>query len=100
MANGVNAVYLGRPWRAYSMTLFMNCTLPKEINTTGWDNWRNADNEKTVRYMEYNNKGEGANTSSRVKWAKILSSNEAKEYTIENVLNGCDNWNPLTNTDQ
>ena len=100
MANGVNAVYLGRPWRAYSMTLFMNCTLPKEINTTGWDNWRNADNEKTVRYMEYNIKGEGANTSSRVKWAKILSSNEAKEYTIENVLNGCDNWNPLTNTDQ
>lgn len=100
MANGVNAVYLGRPWRAYSMTLFMNCTLPKGINTTGWDNWRNADNEKTVRYMEYNNKGEGANTSSRVKWAKILSSNEAKEYTIENVLNGCDNWNPLTNTDQ
>ena len=100
MANGVNAVYLGRPWRAYSMTLFMICTLPKGINTTGWDNWRNADNEKTVRYMEYNNKGEGANTSSRVKWAKILSSNEAKEYTIENVLNGCDNWNPLTNTDQ
>ena len=100
MANGINSVYLGRPWRAYSMTLFMNCILPKGINTTGWDNWRNADNEKTARYMEYNNKGEGANTSGRVKWAKILSSGEAKEYTIENVLSGCDNWNPLTNTYQ
>lgn len=95
VADNVTAMYLGRPWRAYSMTLFMNSMLPKEIISEGWDNWRNPENEKTARYMEYNNKGEGADTSKRVKWSKVLTSAEAKEYTIENVLKGCDNWNPL-----
>jgi pectinesterase len=95
LAKGVDAMYLGRPWRAYAMTLFMNCTLPEGINPKGWDNWRNEENEKTARYMEYNNKGEGAATGNRVKWAKILTSAEAGEYTVQNVLSGCDNWNPL-----
>lgn len=95
-ADDVNLVYLGRPWRAYAMTLFMNCNLPKGINPEGWDNWRNPENEKTSRYMEYNNKGDGANTSGRVKWAKVLTKEQAKEYTVENVMKGCDNWNPLS----
>lgn len=95
LAEGVNAMYLGRPWRAYAMTLFMNCSLPKGIKPEGWDNWRNPDNEKTARYMEYNNKGEGANTSERVKWVKILTQKEASEYTVENAMKGCDGWNPL-----
>jgi len=94
MAEDVNAVYLGRPWRAYAMTLFMNCTLPKEIKPEGWENWRNPENEKTARYMEYNNSGEGASTKGRVKWAKILTPTQITEFTIENVLSGCDNWNP------
>lgn len=95
VGEAVTAMYLGRPWRAYSMTLFMNSTLPKGIKAEGWDNWRDPANEKTARYMEYNNKGEGADTSKRVKWSKVLSASEAKEYTIQNVLSGCDNWNPL-----
>lgn len=96
VADGVTEMYLGRPWRAYSMTLFMNSTLPKGIKPEGWDNWRNPENEKTVRYMEFNNKGKGADTTNRVKWSKVLTSSDAKEYTIANVLRGCDNWNPLT----
>ncbi|MDR0824837.1 MAG: pectin esterase [Prevotella sp.] len=94
LADNVTSMYLGRPWRAYAMTLFMNCTLPKGINPEGWDNWKDEENEKTARYMEFNNKEEGANTSDRVKWIKILTAEEAKEYSIENVLGGCDNWNP------
>ncbi|MDU1889976.1 MAG: pectinesterase family protein [Dysgonomonas sp.] len=94
LADGINAVYLGRPWRPYAMTLFMNCNLPKGIKPEGWDNWRNPENEKTARYMEYNNSGEGANISKRVKWSKILTEKESKEYTVSNVLGGCDNWVP------
>lgn len=94
LADEVTDVYLGRPWRAYAMTLFMNTYLPKGISPKGWDNWRNAENEKTARYMEYNNSGEGANTSERVKWAKILTKKEAEKYTVSNALKGCDNWNP------
>ena len=95
MADTVSAVYLGRPWRAYAMTLFMNCQLPKEIIPIGWDNWRNPENEKTARYMEFNNSGEGATTSKRVKWSKTLTKKEAAEYTVENVLKGFDGWNPV-----
>jgi len=90
----VNAQYLGRPWRAYAMTLYMNCSLPKGIKPAAWDNWKNPENEKTARYMEYNNTGDGAVTSGRPAWIKLLTKKEAAEYTLENVLKGYDDWNP------
>lgn len=96
VAPEVKNMYLGRPWRAYAMTLFMNCYLPKGIKAEGWHNWSNAENEKTARYMEYNNRGEGASTSGRVNWVKILNKQQAAEYTVENVFKGCDGWNPVT----
>ena len=95
LADSVSEEYLGRPWRAYAMTLYMNCQLPKGIRPVGWDNWRNAENEKTARYFEYNNTGEGADTSGRT-WSKVLTKKEAAEYTVENVLKGFDGWNPKT----
>ncbi|MFA5044668.1 MAG: pectinesterase family protein [Paludibacter sp.] len=94
LADNVTDMYLGRPWRAYAMTLYMNCQLPKGIRPIGWDNWRNPENEKTARYMEFNNTGEGADKSGRANWSKILTKTEAAEYTIENVLKGYDNWDP------
>lgn len=94
-ANDVDAMYLGRPWRDYAMTLFMNCTLPAIIKPEGWHNWNRPECEKTARYMEYNNNGGGAKVNQRVKWAEVISDEKAKQYTIEQVLNGCDNWNPL-----
>jgi len=93
LADSVTGEYLGRPWRPFAMTLYMNCQLPKGIRPVGWDNWRNAENEKTARYMEFNNTGEGANTSGRT-WSKVLTKKEAAEFTVENVLKGYDGWNP------
>lgn len=94
-ATGVDKMHLGRPWRAYAMTLFMNCELPEAIVPQGWHNWGKTENEKTARYMEYNNTGKGADTSQRVSWAKILTKKEADKYTIQNAMKGYDNWNPL-----
>ena len=79
---GVTKVYLGRPWRPYAYTLFMNCTLGKHIVAAGWENWRNPENEKTARYAEYNNSGEGANTKQRVAWARQLSKKEAEKIPL------------------
>jgi pectinesterase len=84
--SAVNKVYLGRPWRAYSKTVFINCDLPKQIAPEGWNNWSNPENEKTVYYAEYKNKGEGSNTKARVAWSKQLSDKEAKEYNLENIF--------------
>jgi pectinesterase len=82
----VSKVYLGRPWRAWSRTVFLRCDLPKQIDPEGWNNWSNADNEKTAYYAEYKNIGEGANTTHRVSWSKQLTDKEAKEYTLENIF--------------
>jgi pectinesterase len=94
LQEGVTSVYLGRPWRPYASTLFMNCNLPAGINPEGWDNWRNAENEKTARYMEYNNRGAGAGTSQRAAWIKLLTDREAKEFQVEKVMTLLDGWNP------
>lgn len=86
VAENVKSIYLGRPCRPYAMTVFKDCSLSKEINPEGWENWRNPENEKTARYAESNNSGEGSDTSQRVKWAKVLSKKAAKKITLKNVF--------------
>lgn len=88
---GVDKVYLGRPWRPFASTIFMNCEMGKHIVPAGWDNWRNPKNEETAHYAEYNNHGEGANTKNRVKWSKQLSKKEASKIDIMAVF-GEDCW--------
>lgn len=90
----VNKVYLGRPWRPYASTVFMNCELGEHILPAGWDNWRNKENEKTARYAEFNNRGEGANSASRVNWVKQLTEKEAEWITVERVYAISSDWNP------
>ena len=93
-APGVTKVYLGRPWRPYASTTFLNCEFGSHIRPEGWDNWRNEANEKTARYAEFGNTGEGAVTAGRVKWAKQLTPKEALRYTIENIFTDSSNWYP------
>lgn len=90
---GVDKVYLGRPWRDYGYTLFMNCELPREIRPEGWHQWR-PEAVKTARYMEYNNRGKGAATDQRVPWSRQLTKKEAQQITLERVFTINDNWNP------
>lgn len=90
----VDKVYLGRPWRPYAFTLFIDCEMGKHICTSGWDNWRNSENEKTVRYGEYGSTGEGA-SGERVKWARELSRKEALKYSNpEFIFKQCSGWIP------
>ncbi|KAA6345029.1 Pectinesterase A [termite gut metagenome] len=93
-APGIDNVYLGRPWRPYAATVFINCELGKHIRAEGWENWRNPENEKTARYAEYGNTGEGSVTSGRVKWSKQLTAKEAEQYTAENMFKECSDWYP------
>jgi pectinesterase len=88
---GVDKVYLGRPWRDYGYTLFMNCQLPRQIRPEGWHQWR-PEAVKTARYMEYNNTGEGAATDKRVAWSRQLTKKEASKITLEAVFAINDTW--------
>lgn len=94
-AEGVGKVYLGRPWRPYAHTLFMNCELGGHIVPAGWHNWNNAGNEKTARYQEYNNTGAGATTKARVPWSRQLSSKEAAKVTVAEVFKEDNSWIPF-----
>lgn len=89
----VDKVYLGRPWRDYGYTLFMNCDLPKQIRPEGWHHWR-EEAKQTARYLEYNNRGEGADTSKRATWSRQLTKKEVQQITLEQVFNINDTWNP------
>ena len=89
----VDKVYLGRPWRDYGYTLFMNCELPRQILPEGWHQWR-PEAVKTARYLEYNNRGDGAATDKRVPWSRQLTKKEAQMITRETVFAIHDTWNP------
>ncbi|WP_431293604.1 pectinesterase family protein [Pedobacter sp. P26] len=97
----VTKAYLGRPWRPYAKTVFLNCEIGKHILPEGWNAWKGdkmfPDKELTAFYAEYKSKGAGALTRTRLAWTKQLTNKEAKNYTLKNILSGMDQWNPLTN---
>ena len=74
--DGINKVYLGRPWRPYAHTVFIDCELGPHILKAGWHNWNDPANEATARYGEYGSTGPGADTSERVPWVKTFTEEE------------------------
>ena len=88
-------VYLGRPWRIYAKTVFVNCELGSHILAEGWHNWNKAEAEKSTFYAEYKSRGEGANPTKRVLWSHQLSAKESRMYNVKEVLRGDDEWNPI-----
>lgn len=90
------SVYLGRPWREYAATVFLDCWMGEHIKPEGWHNWGKPEREQTTRYGEYRSYGPGAAPEKRVGWAPILTDEEAGEYAISKVLAGSDGWSPHT----
>ena len=80
-------VYLGRPWRPFAKTVFIDCELGDHFRKEGWHNWNKKYAEKTSFYAEYGSKGPGAAPAAdRVKWSHQLKAKEALQYTPSNVL--------------
>jgi len=91
-ASDVTSVYLGRPWRPYAHTVFLNTMMDSFIHPSGWHNWGNEANEATAFYAEYNT--QGVNVSSRVLWSHQLTEKEAYFYTFDNIFGLDDKWIP------
>lgn len=83
-------VYLGRPWREFAKTVFINCELGGHIHPLGWADWGKPHGH--FFYAEYGSYGPGANPSKRADFSHQLTEEEAGEYTVENVLQG---WKPF-----
>ncbi|CAG8962342.1 hypothetical protein HYFRA_00005398 [Hymenoscyphus fraxineus] len=55
-------VYLGRPWRAFSRVMYQNSVLTNVVAPRGWSTMYDG---ATPLFYEYNNSGDGADTSKR-----------------------------------
>ncbi|KAF2909900.1 hypothetical protein DAI22_11g061425 [Oryza sativa Japonica Group] len=98
--------YLGRPWKNHSRVVFMGCFMSDIINPDGWVHWNKAtpveETTRTVEYLEYGNKGAGAETADRVKWkgVRVITEAEANRFTVDHFING-NQWLPnLVNGEQ
>lgn len=94
----ITKVYLGRPWRPFAKTVFINTTMESHILPEGWNPWKGdkmfPEKEKTAFYAEFGSKGNGSNPDKRVEWSHQLSGKELKNYSIENIFKKSDNWIP------
>eukprot|EP01018_Ginkgo_biloba_P027994 Gb_10522 [translate_table: standard] len=90
--------YLGRPWKQYSRTVFMQSYLDDHIHPAGWLEWNGDFALDTLYYGEYQNRGPGSGTANRVKWPGyrvITTSQEASQFTVGEFIAG-DEWLPST----
>ncbi|KAF5732637.1 pectinesterase family protein [Tripterygium wilfordii] len=96
-ANITIQTYLGRPWKEYSRTVYMQSFMDSSINPAGWSAWSGDFALSTLYYAEYNNTGPGSNTSNRVTWPgyRVINATDAANFTVSSFLLG-DNWIPQT----
>jgi|GEM_PF-1738704 len=102
--SGVSGYYLGRPWKPYAQTVFINCEAPSSLSPAGWREW--SGKEQTCYYAEYKNCGTGSATGNRVAWSNQLSDAQAANYTLQNIFKKGVNpspynadWIPSTDND-
>lgn len=95
-ASAHRMIGLGRPWRPYARTVYINTELPANLNPAGWNNWGRTSNESTAYYAESNSTGPGASPTARVPWSHQLTAAEAKQYLPETFLAGSDHWDAVT----
>lgn len=82
-AEGVDRVYLGRPWRTFAKTVFISCDYGSHILAEGWNDWGKESNQKTAYYGEY---APGYDLKNRVSWSKKITKKEANRYTSARVF--------------
>ncbi|KAM1058205.1 hypothetical protein EV2_032303 [Malus domestica] len=96
-SNSSTKTYLGRPWKEYSRTVYMQSYIDSLVESVGWRAWDGDFALSTLYYAEYNNTGPGSNTTNRVTWPgyHVINSTDAANFTVTNFLLG-DDWLPQT----
>ncbi|KAE9448909.1 hypothetical protein C3L33_19221, partial [Rhododendron williamsianum] len=92
------STYLGRPWKLYSRTVFMQSYMSNAIRPEGWLEWNGDFALDTLFYGEYMNYGPGAGIGSRVKWPGFRALNDSAQvsnFTVAQFIVG-NLWLPST----
>lgn len=103
-------VYLGRPWHSQPKVAFINTRSYVSIYESGWRNHMGGLPSVFAEYNTMDGYGHALDLSRRCSrywvlneqkdtiWCTskaVITADEAALYTIENVLSGDDNWQPL-----
>ncbi|KAK9266780.1 hypothetical protein L1049_012446 [Liquidambar formosana] len=91
----VHQNFLGRPWKEYSRTVFIDCNLGALIKPEGWMPWDGEFALETLFYGEFQNSGPGSNLSQRVTWSTRIPAEHANTYSVQNFIQG-DQWIPTS----
>ncbi|XP_024980938.1 probable pectinesterase/pectinesterase inhibitor 7 [Cynara cardunculus var. scolymus] len=90
--DGTTVTYLGRPWRAFSRTVYMQSFMDELISPAGWLKWSSDSALITLYYGEFNNSGPGSETSERVPWPgfHVINAMDAVNFTAAVLIHGDD----------
>ncbi|XP_045822897.1 probable pectinesterase/pectinesterase inhibitor 25 [Trifolium pratense] len=99
LANDLNSTssYLGRPWKIYSRTVYMQSYIGDFVDPSGWLEWNGTLGLDTIFYGEYDNYGPGSKIDNRVQWPGyfLLNDTQAWNFTVLNFTLG-NTWLPDT----
>lgn len=90
-------VYLGRPWREYAKTVFVECSFGKHIRSELFHDWNKENARNTVLYAIGNCAYESESASSfpqKADFVRELDGNQMTAFTKEQVLGESDGWCP------
>ena len=85
--------FLGRPWRRFARTLFLDCEMDEHVSPLGFQDWDEV-RLVTDRCGEYGTTGARADQSTRHPKQKRLTREDAQCVTIPEVIGGWDHWQP------
>ncbi|XP_020213112.1 pectinesterase [Cajanus cajan] len=96
-SNGTTKTYLGRPWKQFSRTVYMQSFMDSLIDPAGWVAWSGDFALDTLYYAEFDNSGPGSNTTDRVTWPgyHLINATDAVNFTVANFILGAA-WLPAT----
>ncbi|XP_010526022.1 PREDICTED: probable pectinesterase/pectinesterase inhibitor 44 [Tarenaya hassleriana] len=90
--------YLGRPWKQYSRTVFLQNYMSNVVRPEGWLEWNGDFALDTLFYGEFMNYGPGSGLGGRVKWPGYRVFNDsaqANNFTVAQFIDG-NLWIPST----
>ncbi|RRT65119.1 hypothetical protein B296_00010817 [Ensete ventricosum] len=89
----VHLAYLGRPWKEYSRTVFIDCSMGEIVRQEGWTPWSEDFALRTLYYGEFGSSGPGGKTTARVPWSSKIPAEHLGVYSLESFIQG-DQWIP------
>ncbi|KNA07282.1 hypothetical protein SOVF_173380 [Spinacia oleracea] len=85
--------YLGRPWKPYARTVYIESYIDDFIDAKGWVKWSSNDDElglNSLYYGEFDNRGPGSITGGRVNWGgyHVMDYYDAANFTVSEFIVG------------